>query len=164
MTGRVFVSFIRTWLPAIVVLGGIVLIVVRGDDIGLEGGAGIIGAGLSIWLLNVLMRVGLSNEGDRKEEEDARAFFDRTGVWPDEASDETRVRDGRDPANGLTDSRTEGCQIRASGTTPWICRLFLNRAPRMRPVAPLPFLSCSSATSHPARSTRSSSSAAPSAG
>ncbi len=97
MTGRVFVSFIRTWLPAIVVLGGVVLIVVRGDDIGLEGGAGIIGAGLSIWLLNVLMRVGLTNEGDRKEEEDARTFFDRTGEWPDEASDEVRARDGRRP-------------------------------------------------------------------
>ncbi|WP_372790709.1 hypothetical protein [Paraconexibacter sp.] len=95
MTGRVLVSFIRTWLPAIVVAGGVVLILVRRDDIGLEGGAGIIGAGLSIWLLNVLMRVGFTNEGDRAEEEQARAFFDRHGVWPDEASDDLRARDRR---------------------------------------------------------------------
>jgi len=97
MTGRVFIAFVRTWLPAIVVAGGIALIAVQGDEVALEGGAGIIGAGLSIWLFNVLMRFGVSNEGDRTEEEDARTFFDRTGVWPDEASDELQRREGFRP-------------------------------------------------------------------
>jgi hypothetical protein len=97
MTGRVTTSFVRTWLPAIVVVGGLLLIIIQGDEVALEGGMGIIGAGLAIWLFNVLMRMGTSNEGDRTEEEDARTFFDRHGVWPDEASDELRAREGLPP-------------------------------------------------------------------
>lgn len=93
MTGRVIVSFVRTWLPAIVVLGGVALICIERTETALEGGAGIIGAGLSIWLFNVLLRVGYTGEKDRHEEQDAREFFDRTGVWPDEASDELRRRE-----------------------------------------------------------------------
>lgn len=93
MTSRVVVSFVRSWLPAIVVLGGVALICIERTETALEGGAGIIGAGLSIWLFNVLLRVGYTGEKDRVEEEDARAFFDRTGEWPDEASDETHRRD-----------------------------------------------------------------------
>jgi len=97
MTNRATVAFVRTWLPAIVVVGGILLIVIQGDEVALEGGMGIIGAGLAIWLFNILMRMGTSNEGDRAQEEDARAFYDRHGVWPDEAPDELRAREGLPP-------------------------------------------------------------------
>ncbi len=77
--------FIRVWLPAIVTLAGIVVIIAGGgDDISLEGGAGIIGAGLAIWLMNVLFRVGLGNDRDRDAEDAARDFFDQHGHWPDE--------------------------------------------------------------------------------
>ncbi|MCW3011592.1 MAG: hypothetical protein JWO90_1996, partial [Solirubrobacterales bacterium] len=78
--------FVRIWLPVIVTVAGVVVIVV-GDfsEIALEGGAGIIGAGLSIWLMNVLFRVGLDNDKDRDEEDAARDYFDAHGHWPDEA-------------------------------------------------------------------------------
>jgi hypothetical protein len=80
-----FIRFLRWWLPAIVVVGGLAVMVIRGfDDIGLEGGAGIIGAGLSIWLMNWLWRIGISGDEDRDTEDAARAHFDRTGRWPDE--------------------------------------------------------------------------------
>lgn len=95
MDRRVVVSFVRTWLPLIVVAGGIAVIAIRRDEVALEGGAGIIGAGLAIWLFNWLMRVGNAGESDRYEEQDARAFFDRHGVWPDEASEELLARDRR---------------------------------------------------------------------
>lgn len=97
MISRATVSFVRTWLPALVVGGGLLLIVIQGDEVALEGGMGIIGAGLSIWLFNVLMRMGTSNEGDRADEEDARAFYDRHGIWPDEAPDDLREREGLAP-------------------------------------------------------------------
>lgn len=80
-----FIRFLRWWLPAIVVLGGLFVIVIRGfDDIGLEGGAGIIGAGLSILLMNWLWRVGISGDEERDVEDAARAHFDATGRWPED--------------------------------------------------------------------------------
>ena len=54
----------------------------------LEGAAHIVGAGLAIWLLNLLIRIGISGERDRDAEDEARAFFDEHGYWPDEAPDE----------------------------------------------------------------------------
>ena len=65
-------------------LGGLVIMLVRRDSTGLEGGAGIIGAGLAIWLLNFLFRVGVSGERERDAEDEARAYFDRHGRWPDD--------------------------------------------------------------------------------
>jgi hypothetical protein len=48
-------------------------------------GAGIIGAGLSIYLLNLLYRMGSAGDTEREREEAARAFFDAHGYWPDES-------------------------------------------------------------------------------
>jgi hypothetical protein len=81
----VTLRFVRTWLPAIIVVAGILMMVLRGfDDIGLEGGAGMIGAGLSVWLLNWLHRLGVSGEDDRYAEDEARAYFSKFGRWPDD--------------------------------------------------------------------------------
>ena len=78
--------FVRTWLPLLIVTAGVLVIVLRGfDDVGLEGGAGIIGAGLSVALLNWLHRLGVSGESERYEEDEARAYFDKFGHWPDES-------------------------------------------------------------------------------
>lgn len=78
-------GFVRIWLPVVVTLAGVVVMIVGDfDEIALEGGAGIIGAGLSIWLMNVLFRVGLGNDRDRDEEDAARDFLDAHGHWPDE--------------------------------------------------------------------------------
>lgn len=83
--GGVLLAFLRVWLPAIVTLAGVAVMVAGGgDDVSLEGGAGIIGAGLAIWLMNVLFRVGLHNDRDRDAEDAARDFYDANGRWPDE--------------------------------------------------------------------------------
>jgi hypothetical protein len=77
--------FVRIWLPVITTLAGVVVIIAGDfDEIALEGGAGIIGAGLSIWLMNLLFRVGLGNDKDRDAEDAARDFYDAHGHWPDE--------------------------------------------------------------------------------
>lgn len=77
--------FVRYVLPALVCIGAVVVLIARGaDDIGLEGAAGIMGAGLSIWLMNVLFRVGVDNERDRDREDEARRYFDEHGRWPDD--------------------------------------------------------------------------------
>jgi hypothetical protein len=74
--------FVRWILPALICVGGLVAIIVAPDDA--EAGAMIIGAGLSVWLLNLLYRVGVTGDRDRQREDDARAYFDRHGHWPDE--------------------------------------------------------------------------------
>ena len=75
---------IRIWLPVVVVALGIVLFILNPSLTTAEGSAGIIGAGLSIWLLNVLFRIGARGDRDRDDEADARRFFDEHGHWPDE--------------------------------------------------------------------------------
>jgi hypothetical protein len=75
-------SAVRYGLPAVVVLAGIIAaILVPGSW---EGGAAIVGAGLSIALLNVLHRIGADGEVDRDHEAAAREYFDAHGRWPDE--------------------------------------------------------------------------------
>ena len=82
--------FVRYALPILICLGGIVAIVIEPNRNGLEGGILILSAGLSVLLLNWLYRVGVAGERERDEEDEARAFFDRHGVWPDELSAERR--------------------------------------------------------------------------
>lgn len=79
------VHFLRWWLPAIVIVAGIVAVILGGgSDTSLEGGAGIVGAGAAIWLMNWLWRLGVSGDRDRDKEQAARAYFDEHGRWPDE--------------------------------------------------------------------------------
>ena len=79
-------GIVRIWLPAAIVLGGLIVIVATGgSETGVEGGAGIIGAGLSVWLLNVIFRVGVQGERERDAEDAARDFYAAHGYWPDEA-------------------------------------------------------------------------------
>jgi hypothetical protein len=78
--------FVRIWLPAAIIAGGVIVIIATGgSETGVEGAAGIIGAGASVWLLNVIFRVGVQGERDRDAEDDARAYYDEHGYWPDEA-------------------------------------------------------------------------------
>lgn len=73
---------VRYGIPAIVVFGGIV-VMAFGDENHLEGGAGIVSAGLAIFFLNWLFRTGVTGEHERDAEEAAREFYDRHGRWPD---------------------------------------------------------------------------------
>lgn len=77
-------ALIRYWLPGAVILGGILVMALGHGDNALLGGAGIVGAGLSIGLLNALYRMGSAGDRERDQEEAARAFFDAHGYWPDE--------------------------------------------------------------------------------
>jgi hypothetical protein len=72
---------IRYVLPAAVVIGGLVVMAL-GSENDLEGGAGIVSAGLAIYFLNWLFRLGTSGERERDAEDAARDYFDRHGRWP----------------------------------------------------------------------------------
>lgn len=77
--------WVRTWLPLGIIAAGVVVAIAGGmSETSLEGGGLLISAGLSVWLLNLLYRVGVTGDRDRGEEDDARAYFDRHGRWPDE--------------------------------------------------------------------------------
>jgi hypothetical protein len=73
---------VRYVLPGAVVLGGLVVMSL-GSESDVEGGAGIVGAGLAIFFLNWLFRAGARGEREREAEEAAREYFDRHGRWPD---------------------------------------------------------------------------------
>jgi hypothetical protein len=76
---------VRFWIPAAILVAGIVLVVVRGgDETSLEGCAALWGAGLSVALLNWLHRMGVSGDRSRTEEDEARAYLARHGRWPDD--------------------------------------------------------------------------------
>ena len=80
-----WLRFVRWWLPALVVLGGLIAWAFNPTVDGLEGAAHIIGAGLAILLLNLLFRIGMTGDREREEEDDARDFYTKHGYWPDEA-------------------------------------------------------------------------------
>ena len=81
--------WVRVWLPVAIMVGGIVAIVATGgSEAGWEGGVAIIAAGASVWLLNIIFRVGVQGERDRDAEDEARAFYAEHGYWPDEAPPE----------------------------------------------------------------------------
>ncbi len=76
-------GFLRYALPAIVVVAGLVVMALGGTN-NVEGGAGIVSAGLAIYFINWLFRMGVEGEGEREAEEEARAYFDTHGFWPGE--------------------------------------------------------------------------------
>lgn len=73
---------IRYAIPAIVVLAGMVIMAMGGES-NLEGGAGVISAGLAVWFLNWLFRTGAAGDREREAEDAAREHFDVHGRWPD---------------------------------------------------------------------------------
>jgi hypothetical protein len=77
-----WLDVVRYVLPALVVLGGLV-VMSFGDENHLEGGAGIVSAGLAIFFVNWLFRAGVSGDREREAEEAARDYFERHGRWPD---------------------------------------------------------------------------------
>jgi hypothetical protein len=78
--------FVRIWLPVAIVAGGLIAIVATGGSLsGVEGGVAIIAAGISVWMLNVIFRVGVAGERERDAEDAARDFYAEHGYWPDEA-------------------------------------------------------------------------------
>jgi hypothetical protein len=80
------VIVLRYVLPLAIVGAGLVAVVLGGFSVvSLEGAAHLVGAGLSILLMNVLIRIGISGDAERDAEDAAREYFTRHGHWPDEA-------------------------------------------------------------------------------
>ena len=75
-------SFVRHGLPLAICVVGIVACIVYPDRI--EAAILIVSAGLEVWMLNWLFRVGVAGDEERAEEDRARDFFDEHGHWPDE--------------------------------------------------------------------------------
>lgn len=74
---------VRYGLPAVICLVGLGFLIadLHGN---FEGAMALIGAGLSVLLVNLLFRVGVAGDRERAEEDAARRAFERTGRWPDE--------------------------------------------------------------------------------
>jgi hypothetical protein len=75
---------VRYGLGIALVIGGVVLIAVNPSGLGVDGFAMAVGGGLSVLLINILFRLGVSGDLEREREEEARRYFDEHGVWPDE--------------------------------------------------------------------------------
>jgi hypothetical protein len=75
---------LRYVLPTLVVIAG-VIVMAFGSETDLEGGAGIVSAGLAIYAMNWLYRASVDGDRVRDEEEAARDYFDIHCRWPDEA-------------------------------------------------------------------------------
>jgi hypothetical protein len=73
---------LRYVLPSIVVVAGIVVMAL-GSEADLEGGGGIVSAGLAIFFINWLFRTGAAGDEEREAEDRAREYFDIHGRWPD---------------------------------------------------------------------------------
>jgi hypothetical protein len=72
---------LRYVLPSLVVIAGVVVMAL-GSDTDLEGGAAIVSAGLAIFFLNWLFRIGVAGERERDREDEARQYFSEHGRWP----------------------------------------------------------------------------------
>src|ERR1700747_1646994 len=86
------VVLVRYVLPAAVIIAG-ALVMSLGGEADLEGGAGIVGAGIAIFAVNWLIRASAAGDRDRDREQQARDFFDAHGRWPDEPSTGSRHPD-----------------------------------------------------------------------
>jgi hypothetical protein len=75
---------LRYVLPAVVLLAGLTVMAL-GSEADLEGGAGIVSAGLAIYAMSWLYRASVDGDRERDEEEAARVYLDIHGHWPDEA-------------------------------------------------------------------------------
>ena len=72
---------IRYVLPAAIVIAGIVIMAL-GSENDVEGGASIVSAGLAVYFLNWLFRIGARGDHEREDEDAAREYFQRHGRWP----------------------------------------------------------------------------------
>jgi hypothetical protein len=82
-------KLLRYGLPAAIVLAGIVVMAFGGET-ELDGGAGIVGAGLAVFFINWLFRLGASGDRERDAEDAARDYLSRHGHWPDQRSHRTQ--------------------------------------------------------------------------
>lgn len=82
MKSRVLLFTIRYGIGGALILAGQV-VAIASPSVGWEGWALFTGAGVSVLLFNMLVRIGTSGEDEREREEAARAYFKEHGRWPD---------------------------------------------------------------------------------
>ena len=82
---RVLLFTVRYGIAGALMLTGQVLLVADAGPggSGWEGWALFTGAGISVLLFNMLVRIGAQGEGEREREEAARRYFEEHGRWPD---------------------------------------------------------------------------------
>jgi energy-converting hydrogenase Eha subunit C len=71
---------IRYGIPLALLVAGVVVAAVA-DSV--AAAALFFSAASAILLLNVLYRIGVQGDRERDREEEARAYFDKHGRWPD---------------------------------------------------------------------------------
>jgi hypothetical protein len=76
---------VRYGLPAFLILLGVVLLPIDPNGMGIDLFAMLLGAGLSVLLLNWLFRLGSRGDDERQVEAAARDYYSQHGHWPDEA-------------------------------------------------------------------------------
>src|SRR4051812_25123307 len=82
---RALMAGVRYAVPGVIFLAGVVVFAAVSDrEVALEIGAMFWGVAIAVFLLNFFFRMGVSGEVDRDREEEARAYFDAHGRWPDE--------------------------------------------------------------------------------
>lgn len=77
------VTLVRYGLPAVICLTGLVFLAID-PGANFEGAMALLGAGLSVLLINILFRFGVAGDRERAQEDAARREFDRTGRWPED--------------------------------------------------------------------------------
>ena len=86
------VLFVRYGIPVLLIAAGFVCLAVAPESSRNEGFALFFGSGVSVLLLNVLYRIGVSGDRDRDREVEARDYFSEHGSWPDEDREAGRDR------------------------------------------------------------------------
>lgn len=76
--------FVRYGLPAGLIVAGFVLLFAAPNSTRYEGFAMCLGAGLALYLLNWLFRLGATGDREREQEDAAREYLAEHGHWPDE--------------------------------------------------------------------------------
>jgi lysylphosphatidylglycerol synthetase-like protein (DUF2156 family) len=82
----------RIWLPLTIAVAGVVMIILGNATVhGKLGGGTLSAAGVAfvlialiVWMINWMFRMSVQSNRERDREEEARAYFDRYGQWPDE--------------------------------------------------------------------------------
>ena len=105
-------NFVRYGIPGILVLAGFVCLFAAPEGSQAEGFALFTGAGLSVLLLNVLFRIGVTGDKERDREDRAREHFAEHGSWP--ADEEGPRRQWRQPENIAT-PESEAAERERSG-------------------------------------------------
>jgi hypothetical protein len=89
---RTGMFMVRYGVAAAMFLAGCVIAVVDGDRMrGIEVGLMFMGMAIAVLLMNVFFRIGASGDKDRDAEDEARAFLDEHGYWPDEGHERREV-------------------------------------------------------------------------